>query len=286
MKEEVGNIDPSLSRVILIGGSGFIGNAIEQELLKMQVTVLNIGSRLINLIDANAELQLKATLKKTDSIVMLAALTPDHGKDSETFLKNIQMLDVVLRVVSDINPAHFVYFSSDAVYGSQEVLISEESSLNPTDLYGAMHLTRELMLTKISHVPTMILRPTIVYGKRDTHNAYGPNRFLRMAKDSNEIVLFGKGEELRDYIAVEDVASITRLILQKKISGVLNLATGYSLSFELIANLIEANRKYSVSIRSIERVNKIFHRHFNISNLIRMFPGHSFKKLEDYLRTC
>lgn len=285
MKEKDENIDSSISRVILIGGSGFIGIAIEQELLKMQVTVLNIGSRLINLIDANAELQLRATLKKTDSVVMLAALTPDRGRDSETFLKNIQMLDVVLRVVSDINPAHFVYFSSDAVYGSQEVLVNEESSLNPADLYGAMHLTRELMLSKIFHVPTMILRPTMVYGKGDTHNAYGPNRFLRTARDNNEIVLFGNGEELRDYIAVEDVATITGLILQKKLNGVLNLATGYSLSFELIAALIGVNRTYSASIRSIKRVNKIFHRHFNITNLIRMVPGYKFKKLEDYLRT-
>jgi len=286
MKKECGNIDSSLTRVILIGGSGFIGNAIEQELLKMQVTVLNIGSKLINLLDSNAELQLRATLKKTDSIVMLAALTPDHGRDPETCLKNIQMLDVVLRVVSDINPAHFVYFSSDAVYGAQEELVSERSSLNPSDLYGAMHVTRELMLSKISHVPTMILRPTIVYGIGDTHHAYGPNQFLKIAKDGGEISLFGEGEELRDYIAVEDVSKIACLILNKKQTGILNLATGKSTTFKCITELIINNKKYSVSIKSKKRVNKIFHRHFDITNLIQAFPGYKFKKLAEHLNSC
>lgn len=279
-------MNSSLTRVVLIGGTGFIGKAINHELSRIQVPVLNIASKFISLLEPIAESQLRKLIKKTDSIVMLSALTPDRGKGSDIFIKNIQMLDVVLKVTSDINVRHFIYFSSDAVFGIKEGLIRESSSLNPADLYGAMHLSRELMLAKISHIPTMILRPTMVYGFGDTHNAYGPNRFIKTSKIQNEIVLFGEGEELRDHIAVEDIAKITSLILQKKYVGVLNLATGSSMTFKTIADFIKANRNHQITIRRMQRVNNIFHRHFDTTNLTRMFPGYQYKKLKDYLLSC
>ena len=275
----------SLARAVLIGGTGFIGKAINHELSRIQVPVLSIASNFINLLEPMAEYQLRKVIKKTDSIVMLSALTPKWGKGPDIFTKNIHMLDVVLKVASDINVRHFIYFSSDAVYGIKEGLISESSSLNPVDLYGAMHLSRELMLAKISHIPTMILRPTMVYGFGDTHNAYGPNRFLNTSKIENEIALFGEGEELRDYIAVEDVAKITSLILQKKYNGILNLATGNSMTFKKIAEFIKANRNHPTLIKRMQRLNNIFHRQFDTTNLIKMFPSYQYKKLEDYLQS-
>jgi len=276
-------MDQDLRRVVLIGGSGFIGTAIEAKLSQLNVSVLKIGSKTVDLLDQLAEEKLKSIIKPNDAIVMLAALTPDRGRDAATFVKNIQMLEVIIKVVLDINPSHFVYVSSDAVYGSQAGTINESSALNPVDLYGAMHLSREIMLKKILPIPTMILRPTMVYGNGDTHDAYGPNRFLRTSKSKREITLFGKGEEFRDYISVEDIAKIVCLVLIRKCTGILNLATGKSVSFNSIANEIIRNEKNLVTIRNVNRINKIFHRHFDITNLIKLFPGYQFRKIEQYL---
>lgn len=279
-------MNTSLARVVLIGGSGFIGRAIDDELSRSQVLVLNLDSKKLDLVEPISASLLKKMIKETDSIIMLAALTPDRGNDPVSLVQNIQMLDSVLKAISEISVRHFIYFSSDAVYGTQDGLISESSNLNPSDPYGAMHVSRETMLGKISHIPTMILRPTMVYGLGDTHNAYGPNRFVKTSKMKNEIALFGEGEELRDYIAVEDVAMITKLILQNKYVGVLNLATGSSVTFKSIANVINENNKHLISITRMQRVNKIYHRHFDVTNLIRMYPGFKFRKLDDYLRSC
>lgn len=276
-------MDQDLGRVILIGGSGFIGTAIEAELSQINVSVLKIDSKSINLLCQSAEEKLKIVIKRNDVIIMLAALTPDRGRDVDTFTKNIRMIEVVIKVAIDINLSHFIYVSSDAVYGSQAGIISESSTLNPVDLYGAMHMLRELMLNKLLHIPTMILRPTMVYGNGDTHDAYGPNRFLKTSKSNREITLFGKGEELRDYIAVEDVAKIVHLVLMKKCTGILNLATGNSISFRSIADEIIRNEKNLINIRNVNRTNKIFHRHFDITNLIKLFPGYQFRKLGQYL---
>ena len=74
--------------------------------------------------------------------------------------------------------------------------------------------------------------------------------------------------------------------MQKKYVGVLNLATGSSMTFKTIADFIKANRNHQITIRRMQRVNNIFHRHFDTTNLTRMFPGYQYKKLKDYLLSC
>ena len=72
-----------------------------------------------------------------------------------------------------------------------------------------MHIVRENILkNNFSYQKLLILRPTLVYGKNDPHNGYGPNKFNRDSKLNKKILIFGKGEELRDHIDVNDVAKI------------------------------------------------------------------------------
>ena len=68
-----------------------------------------------------------------------------------------------------------------------------------------MHLTREAILKDNFNKILCILRPTLIYGPGDTHNGYGPNRFINLALKNKSIPIFGNGEEKRDHIFVEDV---------------------------------------------------------------------------------
>ena len=62
----------------------------------------------------------------------------------------------------------------------------------------------------------MILRPTLIYGLEDTHNGYGPNQFLKKVKQKKVIKLFGKGEERRDHVFIDDVTKIIFECIKKK----------------------------------------------------------------------
>ncbi len=66
------------------------------------------------------------------------------------------------------------------------------------------------------------MRPTLVYGHHDPHDGYGPNKFIRCAQLNKKIILFGKGEEKRDHINVDNVASIVYTVVINKIDGVVN----------------------------------------------------------------
>jgi len=182
--------------------------------------------------------------------------------------------------------AHLLYFSSDAVYGMGPALVSEDTPAAPQDLYGAMHLARELMARAVPKVPVLILRPTLVYGAEDTHNAYGPNRFRRSARKDGVIQLFGGGEETRDHIHVDDVAALTARCLMHRSTGTLNVATGRSVSFAALAEMVARQFPSPPRIVKTPRANPVTHRHYDVINLVTAFPDYKFIALEEGLARC
>ena len=273
-----------VQRVVVFGASGFIGKAIVSQLTKDNISVLSLSSKEVDLFNHQSIEKISTLVKPTDSVILLSALTPDKGKDIATFNKNIAMMANLVAALKMSGCAHFVYFSSDAVYSSQSDYVNENTPAAPEDLYGLMHRTREIMGKELT-APYLILRPTLVYGDGDTHNAYGPNRFLRSALSSGKISLFGGGEELRDHIAVEDIAELVILCLQDKAQGILNLATGNSTSFFEVATLVKSKLPLNVQIEKFARQTPIWHRHFDITNLIKRFPKLQFQELTTYLKS-
>ena len=105
------------------------------------------------------------------------------------------------------------------------------------------------MLKAIVKAPLAVVRSTLIYGERDPHNGYGPNRFRRLAAAGQEIVLFGEGEERRDHVLVDDVAEIVCRVIQHRSRGTLNIATGEVYSFRDIAERVAAMATPVVAVR-------------------------------------
>lgn len=268
-------------RVAVLGASGFIGSVLLRHLNDSGIDTLALGSNDLDLCSPTAVGALSNLLRPTDSIVMLSALTPDKGRDIATFKQNLTMMETLNAAIAGCGCVHFVYFSSDAVYGSGPAHVSEATSASPTDLYGAGHLAREIMVRNLPRLPALVLRPTLVFGSGDTHNAYGPNRFIRTGRTEERILLFGAGEETRDHIHVDDVAQLTLRCLQRRTVGTLNVATGRSLSFHDVANLVAQQFSGAIRIVATPRVNSISHRHYDVTNTIKAFPDFRFTEFED-----
>jgi nucleoside-diphosphate-sugar epimerase len=268
-------------RVVLLGARGFIGAAIRKELDARRIPNLALTSADLNLVEPSAADKLAAALKATDAVVMLAALTPEKGRDIATLMKNLAMMQSACLAIGKSGCAHMVYFSSDAVYDSAVSRVSEDTPASPQDLYGAMHYTREIMARSLAKVPVLVLRPTLIYGLDDTHNSYGPNRFRRAVQKEGKITLFGGGEETRDHIHVDDVAALTLRCLLHRSRGTLNAATGTSHSFYEVAEVVTRQFKNTVEIVRTPRANPVTHRHYDVTNTIKAFPDIRFISLED-----
>ena len=274
------------ARVVVLGSRGFIGKALMEKLRAQDVPTLGLGSADIDLAAPPAADKLAAALKPSDAVVMLSALTPDRGRDIATLMKNLAMMQSVCAALAKTGCAQLVYFSSDAVYSFVAGRVSEETPATPPDLYGAMHYTREMMAKALAGVPVLVLRPTLVYGAEDSHNAYGPNRFRRTAEKEGKIQLFGDGEETRDHIHVDDVAELTMRCLRQGSTGTLNVATGRSLSFRRVAEVVAKQFPSGVQIIGAPRANPITHRHYDVTNLIKAFPDYRFIALEEGVARC
>jgi nucleoside-diphosphate-sugar epimerase len=269
------------ARVVVLGARGFIAQALRRRLEGGGLATLAVSSAELDLSSLTAADKLAALLRPDDALVMLAAITPDKGRDAAALMKNLAMMQSVCAALGKRPCAHLVYFSSDAVYGPGPSLVSEATAAAPGDLYGTMHLARELMAKGISGVPLVVLRPTGVYGSGDTHGSYGPNRFRRSALEEGKIRLFGAGEETRDHVHVDDVAEIAARCLERRSTGLLNVATGRSVSFRELAGIVARQAGKPVEIEETPRAGPVTHRHYDVAALLRAFPGFRFAGLEE-----
>ncbi len=270
-------------RVVVIGARGFIGATLVAQLTKAGVPTLGLTSADFDLTATDAAERLAGRLRPGDAVVMLAALTPDKGRDRATFQRNLAMVDQVCGALERVPPAHLVYLSSDAVYHPALSHVSEATSASPDDLYGTMHRAREVLMASATRAPVAILRLTLTYGASDTHNSYGPNRLRRMAHQDGRITLFGQGEETRDHVSVDDAAALLRLVLGHRSSGLLNIATGSSVDFDTLARKVAALFPQPIEVVHTPRANPVTHRHYDITNLRKAFPTFRFTPLDQGL---
>ena len=278
------NSKPELpERVVLIGAGGFVGQVLSAQLTSANVSVISISSKDVNLSVNGSDEDLASFLKEGDAVVVLAAITPDKGRGVEPFIQNINIAANTAKALNASDPSHVIYLSSDAVYSMDEALISEETPAEATDLYGAMHLSRELLFKSEVKAAVAVVRPTLIFGADDTHNSYGPNRLRRMARDQGKITLFGGGEETRDHIYVADVAGLIVEILKHRSKGLLNIATGQSVAYHDLAHQVAALFDGDVEVELTERQNPITYRKFDVVELHKAFPKFRFTSLDEGL---
>jgi len=274
--------ETSPQRVIVLGASGFVGSNLIEFLSKQNVENIGLSSSDLDLCSSGAATQLGEVIQVTDSLVVISAITPDKGRDIHTFMRNLSMIEHLCQYLKESPCAHVVYISSDAVYDDYIHPIREDSCCEPSSFHGLMHLARERMLLDTlqnSATPLMILRPSLLYGTNDTHNAYGPNRFIRLAKEGKNISLFGNGEEKRDHVIIRDLSAIIGLCLQNRTNGILNVATGSSESFADVAKQVVELHGKGINVEFNPRVNPIIHRHFDTTNIIKAFPSFTMTPL-------
>jgi len=264
------------SRVVIIGARGFVGAAAKARLEREGVRVLAIGRAEVDLAKADAAQRLAGLLQADDVVIAAAARAPCRNLDM--LIDNMAMVRTMLAALAAVPAGHVINISSDAVYGDEELPLTETSATAPSSMHGVMHLAREIAFRDQITVPLAILRPTLIYGANDPHNGYGPNRFRRLAAQGQPIVLFGEGEELRDHVHIDDVAEVIARTVLHRSAGTLNVATGKVHSFRAIADRAAADGPDKVSVLTTPRSGPMPHngyRPFDIAALHSAFPGFS-----------
>jgi len=273
------------NRLVILGSGGFISSAVEKILIKKKNKYLALNREKLDLENPRSAKILKTTIKKNDIILFIAAKAP--AKSLEMFNQNMNILKNFCENFNIKLIKKIIYISSDAVYADTKNKINERSSIVPTSIHGYMHAIREFYLKKIFANKLCVLRPTLIYGNGDPHNSYGPNSFVRNLLKKENINLYGKGEEKRDHIWVNDLAEVIYKCAYNRFIGILNVASGKTYSFYQIAKIIKSLEKNQTKILFSKRKGPIHHlglRRFNVSLLKKTISPFYLQKFENIIR--
>ena len=256
------------SKILVIGGAGFIGSFVVAELLKEDIAELRIYDNLSrgkmeNLADSLDDERcsnfpfggdvreldiLDKAFEGVDYVFHLAAMWLLHCKDfpRTAFDVNIAGTFNVLEACVKHNVKKLVYSSSASVYGDAvQVPMTEEHPFNNTNFYGSTKIAGEAMCTAFNDrygLSIIGLRYMNVYGPgQDQHAVYSGVVPIMLNKiEANATpVIHGAGRQAYDFIYVEDVAKANVDALKSATSfGYYNVGTEVQTSIRELCNTI------------------------------------------------
>ncbi len=194
----------------------------------------------------------------------------------------------VLVAARDAGVAKLVFASSSSVYGDSDTLPKvEEMTPNPMSPYALTKYVGEMyckVFTQIYGLPTIALRYFNVFGPRqDPNSEYSaviPRMVTRML-DGQRPIIYGDGEQSRDFTFVRDVVRANLMAAQSDAKGIsVNIACGnrYSLN-QLVKSLNQVLGSSLEAIYEPTRLGDVRHSEAGIAlaeETIRFKPSTSF----------
>lgn len=251
-------------KVVITGGCGFIGSNLAHELMNENEVIviddLSTGriENIANLKNSEnfkfirgsiTDLNLLKQVFKDVEYVFHQAAIPSVQRSVEnpiaTNEANINGTLNVLLAARDSGVKKVIYASSSSVYGDTPILPKrEDMKPNPKSPYAVSKLVGEYYCKVFSEVyglKTVCLRYFNVYGpKQDPYSEYAAviPRFITIALNDQPPVIFGDGNQTRDFTFVKDVVKANVLAMEKNVEGVFNIACGNRISIKELANKI------------------------------------------------
>ena len=250
-------------KALVTGGAGFIGSNLVDELIERGYEVViiddlstgkkeNINPKAdFHKLDVRDLEKIKPLFSGVDYVFHLAAIAniqfslenPNESNDI-----NLGGTLNVLTSARDAGVKKVVYSASSAAYGNQEKIPwHEDMQAELLSPYGLQKYASELYCSLFSEVydlPTVNLRYFNVYGKRQLlEGAYAPvvGIFIRNQLKGDPLIIFGDGEQTRDFVSVEDVVRANILAAESKKVGKgekINIGSGRSYSVNELAKMV------------------------------------------------
>jgi nucleoside-diphosphate-sugar epimerase len=221
-------------RYLVTGGAGFIGSNVVDELLRRGQSVVVLddlsGGKAENLAAAKGKIEfvkgsivdlsvVQQACRGADYVIHLAARTsvPRSVKDPiESNRVNIDGTLNVLVAARDAKVRRYVFAASSSAYGETPTLPKVESMQpSPISPYGVTKLVGEMyaqVFGRVYGLENVSLRYFNVFGPRqDPTSQYSGvlSRFILALLDRAQPVVFGDGEQSRDFTYVDNVVDAT-----------------------------------------------------------------------------
>ncbi len=265
-------------RIMVTGGAGFIGSHIAEELYKDNEVIIidNLSTGKLKNIEpflSGKKVQfinggitdlplLQSAFQGVDYIFHEAAVTSVPRSINDPVITNDVNITGTLNVLiaaRDNKVKKVVYASSSAVYGNNPNMpLKEEYAPDPLSPYAVSKLTGEYfckIFPEIYGLSAISLRYFNVYGPRqDPGSQYAAviPIFMKKILAGESPVIYGDGEQTRDFVFVKDIVKANILAALSEAAGQVNIGAGETTSVNKLAgNIIELTGDQAAGVKPV-----------------------------------
>ena len=260
-------------KILVLGGNGFIGSHIVDELLaaRHEVCVFNRSPEAwrkplpaVNyyLGDFSNTPMLAEALHGVDAVVHLISTTVPSTSNHDPIAdiqSNLEGSVRLFQLMVSAKVGRIIFLSSGGtVYGIPSVLpVPETHPLNPICSYGIVKVAIEKYLGMFEYLyglKPLIIRASNPYGPRQGHEGVQGvvSTFMHKILSDEKVILWGDGSIKRDYFYITDLARICRMAAESELTGVINAGSGKGTSLVELVRMIEAatNKRLDIEYKA------------------------------------
>jgi nucleoside-diphosphate-sugar epimerase len=267
-------------KALVTGSAGFLGRHFTRALLDRGAYVVGVDVRPTSYDDDDEVEAFEDDVRdwfrydeeRYDLVVHLAGVVGGRAKiegDPLALAVNLEIDTAMFRWAARTKQPHVVYMSSSAAYprllqeGDRRYPVLHESELDvvnasylgrPDEVYGWAKLNGEYLAQRVREVAgtvVTVMRPFSGYGA-DQDLDYPFPSFIKRARDREDpFIIWGDGEQVRDFVHVDDVVGATLAAVEAGYNGPMNVASGRPTSFNDLQKLVCQAAGYDPEVEHI-----------------------------------
>lgn len=248
------------SNIVVTGGAGFIGSHVTKKLCNAgyRVTVIDdLSFGYFRHVDPRARFIkgsigdwkcLLSALNGASAVIHLAAssiISLSYEQPIEYYKNNVTAGIMLLEAMRKNGVKKIIYSSTAAVYGEpKRIPIKETDPLNPKTIYGSSKLAFEHALLSYYHsfgIESVSLRYFNAYGERDDQKpaTRAVPIWIRALIHNEQIPLYWRGKQFRDYVYAGDIAQAHIDVLPLKGLHTFNIGSGKGVLMKDMISVLE-----------------------------------------------